>query len=71
MNGALLISGKEVYFQKNIVYFTGNNFTPDSNLARTFEYVLTGFAGASATLNAPINMSNGENINKNKTKSKR
>jgi hypothetical protein len=57
-----LVSGREVYYQKNIVYSTGNNFTPDSNLARTFEYVLTGLAGASATLNAPINMSNGENI---------
>lgn len=57
-----LVSGREVYYQKNIVYFTGNNFTPDSNLARTFEYVLTGLAGASATLNGPINMSNGENI---------
>jgi hypothetical protein len=59
---APLVSGKEIYFQKNIVYFTGNNFTPDCNIARTFEYVLTGLAGASATLNAPINMGNGENI---------
>ena len=59
---APLVSGKEVYFQKNIVYFTGNNFTPDSSIARTFEYALTGLAGASATLNAPINMFNGENI---------
>lgn len=57
-----LVSGREVYYQKNIVYSTGNNFTPDSNTARTFEYVLTGLAGASATLNAPTNMSNGENI---------
>jgi len=57
-----LVSGEEVYYKKNVVYFTGNNFTPDANLARTFEYVLTGLAGASATLNAPINMNNGENI---------
>jgi hypothetical protein len=57
-----LVSGEEVYYKKNVVYFTGNNFTPDSNAARTFEYVLTGLAGASATLNAPINMGNGENI---------
>ena len=56
------VSGKDIYYQKDVYYFTGNNFTPDSNIARTFEYVLTGLAGASATLNAPINMSNGENI---------
>jgi hypothetical protein len=57
-----LVSGEEIYYKKNIVYFTGNNFTPNADLARTFEYVLTGLAGASATLNAPINMHNGENI---------
>ena len=57
-----LVSGKEVYFQKNIKSFTGNNFTPNANEARVFEYVLTGIAGATATLNAPTNMFNGDNI---------
>lgn len=56
------VSGRDIYYQKDVHYFTGNNFTPDSNLARTFEYILTGAAGASATLNAPINMFDGENI---------
>jgi conjugal transfer/entry exclusion protein len=56
------VSGKDIYYQKDVFYFTGNNFTPNNNLARTFEYILTGAAGASATLNAPINMGDGENI---------
>jgi hypothetical protein len=57
-----LVSGKEVYFQKDVKSFTGNNFTPNANEARVFEYVLTGIAGATATLNAPTNMFNGDNI---------
>lgn len=57
-----LVSGKEAYFQKDIKSFTGNNFTPNANEARVFEYVLTGIAGATATLNAPTNMFNGDNI---------
>jgi len=57
-----LVSGKEVYFQKDVKSFTGNNFTPNANEARVFEYVLTGIAGATATLNAPTNMVNGDNI---------
>jgi len=56
------VSGQPVYFLRNIRSFTGNNFTPDANEARVFEYVLTGVAGSTATLNAPINMFNGDNI---------
>jgi hypothetical protein len=56
------VSGQPVYFLRNIRSFTGNNFTPDANEARVFEYVLTGVAGATATLNAPINMVNGDSI---------
>lgn len=56
------VNGSNIYFQKNVIYFTGNNFTPDYSLGRVFEYVLTGLPGAVATLNIPVNMDNGENI---------
>jgi hypothetical protein len=57
-----LVSGKEVYFQKNIVYFTGNNFTPDYISGRNFVYQLTGFATVYNNLNNPINTPEGEAI---------
>ena len=62
MNGALLISGKEVYFQKDIVYFTGNTFTPNYASGRNFVYQLTGFATVYNNLNDPINTPEGEAI---------
>ena len=57
-----LVSGKEVYYRKDIVYSTGNSFTPDYNIGRIFDYTLTGNAGSTPALNAPINMTQGENI---------
>ena len=56
------VSGKNVYVQKDVKSFTGNNFTPNANEARVFEYVLTGIGGATATLNAPTNLFDGDNI---------
>jgi hypothetical protein len=35
-----LVSGKEIYYQKNTVYFTGNSFTPDYISGRNFVYHL-------------------------------
>jgi hypothetical protein len=57
----ILLSG-EAYSIKDVYYYTGNNFTPDAFLGRTFEYVLTGNVGASASLNTPTNMNDGDNI---------
>ena len=57
-----LVSGKEVYFQKNIVYFTGNNFTPDYLSGRNFVYQLTGFATVYNNLNNPLNLPEGDTI---------
>jgi hypothetical protein len=57
-----LVSGKEVYFQKNIVYFTGNNFTPDYASGRNFVYQLTGFATVYNNLNDPLNLPEGDTI---------
>ena len=59
---APLVSGKEVYYQKNIVYFTGNSFTPDYISGRNFVYQLTGFATVYNNLNNPINMPEGEAV---------
>ena len=57
-----LVSGKEVYFQKNIVYFSGISFTPDYISGRNFVYSLTGFATTYNTINNPINIPEGETI---------
>jgi hypothetical protein len=56
------VNNKAIYVQKDVQYFTGNNFTPNANEARVFEYVLTGIGGATATLNAPTNLFDGDNI---------
>ena len=59
---APLVSGKEVYYQKNIVYFSGISFTPDYISGRNFIYSLTGFATTYNTINNPINIPEGETI---------
>jgi hypothetical protein len=57
-----LVRGKEVYFQRNVVYFTGNNFTPDYVSGRNFVYQLTGFATVYNNLNDPLNLPEGDSI---------
>jgi hypothetical protein len=57
-----LVSGKEVYFQKDIVYASGISFTPNYVSGRNFVYQLTGFATTYNTINNPINIPEGETI---------
>lgn len=57
-----LVSGKEVYYQKNIVYSSGISFTPDYVSGRNFVYTLTGFSTTYNTINNPINVPEGETI---------
>jgi len=57
-----LVSGKEVYYQKSIIYSSGNPFTPDYVSGRNFVYQLTGFATTYNTINNPINIPEGETI---------
>jgi hypothetical protein len=57
-----LVSGKEIYFQKDIVYSSGISFTPNYVSGRNFVYQLTGFATTYNTINNPINIPEGETI---------